>query len=399
MYRSILIFGAGKIGRSFIGQLFSRSGYEVIFSDVDVRLVENINVKKAYPLIIKGEKEERILIRNVRAINGRSEDEVIQAIESCSLVATSVGKNAIDTIIPILAKGILKRYKADTKGTLDIIITENMKDAAEYVREGLRINMPSNFPFHRIGLIETSIDKMVPVIPEQELEKDPLIVFAEPYNELIIDKKAFKGEIPDIEGLALKEHIKAWVDRKSYIHNLGLATAAYFGYYKHPDNKYIYEVLEDREVYDFVRNAMLQSASVLEKLYPKDFTRDDLIVYVDDLLRRFQNKSLKDTVFRVGKDRIRKLGPDDRFVGIIRLAMKTSLEYDQVLRAMVYSFHFQATYENGVKSAADILFDKYLSQGIEFVLQRISGLNPVKDAKLIKQFINHYEEAKQLSES
>ena len=26
----IVIFGAGKIGRSFIGQLFSRSGYEVI---------------------------------------------------------------------------------------------------------------------------------------------------------------------------------------------------------------------------------------------------------------------------------------------------------------------------------------------------------------------------------
>ena len=55
--RSVLIFGAGKIGRSFIGQLFGLSGYEVVFSDIDAELVNLLNCKKSYTVVIKGEKE------------------------------------------------------------------------------------------------------------------------------------------------------------------------------------------------------------------------------------------------------------------------------------------------------------------------------------------------------
>ena len=32
--KKMVQFGAGNIGRSFIGQLFSRSGYEVVFVDI-----------------------------------------------------------------------------------------------------------------------------------------------------------------------------------------------------------------------------------------------------------------------------------------------------------------------------------------------------------------------------
>ena len=37
---SSVVFGAGNIGRGFIGQLFSESGYEVIFVDVDEPLID-----------------------------------------------------------------------------------------------------------------------------------------------------------------------------------------------------------------------------------------------------------------------------------------------------------------------------------------------------------------------
>ena len=106
-----------------------------------------------------------------------------------------------------------------------------MISAADFVREQLIKNLPSSFPVESmVGLIETSIGKMVPIMPLAELEKDPLVVFAEPYNTLILDGKGFKSPIPEIKGLAPKSNIKAWVDRKAFIHNLGHATAAYYGY-------------------------------------------------------------------------------------------------------------------------------------------------------------------------
>jgi len=74
---------------------------------------------------------------------------------------------------------------------------------------------------------------------------------------------------------------------------------------------------------------MHQSAAVLLKIYSEDFTKEHLDNHIDDLLRRFQNKHLKDTILRIGQDLPRKLGPNDRFMGIIRLlAIQQGMKYD-----------------------------------------------------------------------
>ncbi|MBA7563374.1 Mannitol-1-phosphate 5-dehydrogenase [subsurface metagenome] len=44
--KKMIQFGAGNIGRSFIGQLFSRSGYEVVFVDINKKL--NNKIKRAF---------------------------------------------------------------------------------------------------------------------------------------------------------------------------------------------------------------------------------------------------------------------------------------------------------------------------------------------------------------
>lgn len=375
--KSILIFGAGKIGRSFIGQLFGLSGYEVVFSDIDAELVHLLNERKSYPVVIKSENEETIVVPNVRAIHGTDTQAVIDEMLHTCIVAVSVGKNALVHILPVIAQGILKRYDRNADLPLNIIIAENMRSGDEFFRQELQKHLPSDFPFaERIGLIETSIGKMVPIMTKEELEHDPLAVFAEPYNELILDGEAFIGKIPDVKGLSPKKNMKAWVDRKAFIHNAGHATAAYYGHFKHPEAKYIFEVLQDVEVREFVQKTMQQSAAVLLKIYPEDFTKEHLDEHIDDLLRRFQNKYLKDTIFRVGQDLPRKLGPNDRFMGIIRLAMQQGMEYDHILRAMVYGFYFKATDENGRRSEPDATFDAYMTKGLDYALRKLYGLPP-----------------------
>jgi len=93
--KSILIFGAGKIGRSFIGQLFSRSGYEVVFVDVNEQLVDALNEQGQYRVIIKDDPEQEIIVRNVRAIPFIDTNEVREEIAETDLMVISVGKNAI----------------------------------------------------------------------------------------------------------------------------------------------------------------------------------------------------------------------------------------------------------------------------------------------------------------
>lgn len=389
--KSILIFGAGKIGRSFIGQLFGLSGYEVVFSDIDIELINLLNRKQSYSVVIKGEKEEKLLIPNVRAINGSDEQAVVKEISRTSIMAVSVGKNALEKIIPNIAKGLTKRFQLYQNRPLDIIIAENMRSANEFIYRELQKNLPQGFPIDSyVELVETSIGKMVPIMTVDEIKKDPLWVFAEPYNQLILDKKGFKNDIPDVKGLFPKENIKAWVDRKAFIHNLGHATAAYYGFFKHPHATYLYEVLEDESVAKFTKEVMLQSADILLKIYPDDFTVQDLSDHIDDLLLRFQNRSLKDTLFRVGQDIPRKLGPDDRFMGIIRLAIPLEMAYDKILKAMSYAFYFKAVDENGKRTDQDSIFDDSLTKGVELTLNKVCGLDPKKDQKIISQTKEYY---------
>lgn len=46
--KKLVLFGAGKIGRSFVGQLFSRSGYEVVFVDILKPVIEALNKRGIY---------------------------------------------------------------------------------------------------------------------------------------------------------------------------------------------------------------------------------------------------------------------------------------------------------------------------------------------------------------
>lgn len=386
----IVIFGAGKIGRSFIGQLFGCSGYQVVFIDIDPVIIARLNEAGSYRIIIKAEQEEVITVPNVRAVSVLEREKVVEAVSTAGILAVSVGIHALEQIVPHIAGGLIERRKNYPEEPVDIILAENMRSAADFMKIRLIKELPAGFPLKSlVGLVETSIGKMVPNILQSDLEKDPLTLYAEPYNCLILDKKAFKCPVPEVKGLCPKENIKAWVDRKAFIHNLGHAAVAYFGNFKHPGATYIYEVLNDPKVYSFSREVMLQAATVLQSLYPEDFSLKELTDHVDDLLFRFQNKALKDTIFRVGQDRLRKLGPEDRFVGIIRLAICLKMNYSKILEAMAYAFYFTASGENGKRSPEEIVFCNYLSEGLKFTLQKVCGFDPVKDEMLIEDVMQY----------
>ena len=392
---TIVIFGAGRIGRSFIGQLFGCNGYHVVFVDVDPVIISLLNSQKSYRVVIKADQEHELIVPDVEAVSACDIVRVAEVVSTARILAVSVGKNALKNVIPLIAKGLMLRYKSDPQHFLDIILAENMRSAGDYVKDQLLEMLPNWYPLTKqVGLIETSIGKMVPIMSSSDLEKDPLGVFAEPYNTLILDAKGFKSTIPEIPGIAPKQNIKAWVDRKAFIHNMGHATVAYYGYFLHPGCKYLFEVLDDHNVYDFARMVMRQSAEILQIIYPDDFTFDELVDHIDDLLLRFQNKALKDTVFRVGQDLTRKLGPDDRFMGIVRLGQDCNKPIDLILKAMSYGLFFKAKNEQDVNSGDDIEFINQLNGDFFNTMIKVSGLDYEKDRSILENLKYYYNSAK-----
>lgn len=379
----LVLFGAGKIGRSFIGQLFSVGGFEVVFIDVYKPVIDELNRRGNYNVIIKSDQDKILNITNVRGVYAGDEKQVIGEVATAGIIAVSVGLNGLKFTFPLLAKGLLERYKIDKNYALDIIIAENMRNADAYFHEELSKFLPGNYPLNNlVGLIETSIGKMVPIMQKKDMQDDILQIFAEPYNTLILNKRAFKNPIPGIKGLAPKENMKAWVDRKLFIHNLGHASSAFIGYLYNPLFIYIYEALAVTEVYDRVIATMEQSAAILRKKYPDEFSPEDLNDHIRDLLLRFRNEALGDTIFRVGCDLMRKLGPEDRLAGAIRSALENELSYDKILFALVCGCHFKAKDQEGNMLKDDVEFFNLYENNIKSVLTKVCGFNESQNPQL-----------------
>jgi len=388
--KKMVLFGAGKIGRSFIGQLFAISGFEVVFVDIFEPVIRELNFRHEYKVVIKSTQPDVIIwVENVRAVWAYEEEQVAEELSDCDIAAISVGQKGLPQVIELIAKGLVMRQKVYERKPLDIILAENMRQAGTYVRNLLTNALGEAFPIDDlVGLIETSIGKMVPIMPKEEQEKDVLLVYAEPYNTLILDKKAFKNPIPRVKGLAPKDNINAWVDRKSYIHNFGHAAAAYSGFLVDPSVQYLSDVLKIDVVREFTRSAMLQSAEILMRKYPGEFSLGELTRHIDDLLYRFKNRALGDTIYRIGCDLKRKLHRNDRILSALIDGIQFKLPVNKIMQTFVYGLCFMAKDENGNIFPDDLEFSEILQEnGLSYVLCNICGLNPTDDHKLIDSIL------------
>jgi mannitol-1-phosphate 5-dehydrogenase len=372
----LVLFGAGKIGRSFIAQVFSRAGYGVVFVDIDAQLLDHLNRAGEYRVIIKGrDKEEAIPVTHVRGVHLDDAETVVAELANASIAAVSVGQKGLPSALPLIARSLILRRKQHGAWPLDIIIAENLRNADQFISAELKRLLPDDYPVDAmVGLVETSIGKMVPIMSQSDWDEDPLQVFAEPYNTLIVAKHGFKNPIPEVSDLAPKDNIKAWVDRKLFIHNLGHATAAYLGFCHDPESVFIYEALSDPAVLETTRQTMHQSADILMTLYPGEFTPAQLEAHIDDLLSRFQNRALGDTLFRVGCDLYRKLSPEDRLAGPIHAAIKLNMPYDLILNALIAGISFRAKDETGHCLPTDDTFAQEAQKGVEHILTTICKL-------------------------
>ena len=323
--KKFIMYGAGNIGRGFIGQTFSDAGYKVGFVDINMEVINALNEKKEYPVnIVNSDKNEEKTVKNVYGIDGKDIELVASEIASCDIMATAIGVNVLKFIAKPIAKGIEKRAKSNGK-PLNIIICENLIGADEYLK-GLILNEIPDLKEYietKVGFVEASIGRMVPVMTEEKKAGNPLRVYVEPYNILPVDKAAFKGEIPkDVGNLYPFTPFNLFIQRKLFMHNMSHALSAYLGNLR--GYEYIYQAVGDYDIRYTAFRSLISSALAVAK--ENGVETEGLISHAENLLYRFTNTALADTVARVGKDTKRKLGSNDRLIGALKLCEKHGVD-------------------------------------------------------------------------
>ena len=367
--KKFVMYGAGNIGRGFIGQLFSLSGYSVGFVDINQEVIARLNADKCYPVdIVSNEGNEEMIVENAYGIDGTDIELVSNEIASADIMATAIGVNVLKFIAKPIALGLKKRFEKNAK-PFNIIICENLIGADSFLKGLIKDQIPeyADRIDKEIGFVEASIGRMVPVVPEEKKQGNPLRVYVEPYNILPVDKDAFKGEIPEVKNLYPFAPFNLFIQRKLFMHNMSHATCAYLGALR--GYKYIYEAIADFDIKFVASKALMQSATAVAK--ENNVEMDFLLSHAENLLFRFKNKELGDTVERVGRDTIRKLSSNDRLFGAINLAEKHDLPCEYLCLGVAAGLCF-----NPESDASSIEVSNYAKEnGVKETLKKLFGIN------------------------
>ena len=376
---SAVIFGAGNVGRGFLGQLFSESGYEVVFVDIDEPLIAALNARRGYTIrLVDNDWIEEVTISPVHALRTTEIEAVVQALVKASIAATAVGVRALPHVAPLVAAGITQRAESGDFATpLNIIICENLKDAAVTFRRMVSEHLPltpstsSGHRCHdylqvRVGFVDTVIGRMVPPLTPEMQAQDRSLIVVEPYKELPVDRGGFVGPVPKIVGLEPCDNFAAYTARKLYIHNCGHAMLGYLGYLR--GHTFGYQALEDAVIHPLLESALAESRDGIVTAHGVEATW--LEVYIADITRRFANRALGDTVFRLARDPLRKLGPEDRLVGAARLAEKTGVTPEALSWGIAAGYCF----DDANDPMAVALQQRIAAEGLDAVLADVSGI-------------------------
>lgn len=399
MSHEAIHFGAGNIGRGFIGPILMDSGYKVTFADVVAPLIDNINSRDCYDLHIlsaHGNKAINYKKEQYLGINSTSEEgkkELFKKFETASIVTTSVGPNILKFVAPNIAAGLKQRKAKDINTPINVIACENLVGGTALLKAETMKHIPNEDDVEwvnkHVGFPNAAVDRIVPIM-KPNAEK-PLDVQVEEFSEWDVEAQNFKGPDPNIKGLIITHDLDAYVERKLFTVNTSHCVIAYLGYLK--GKNYIHEAIADPEIYEVTKGAVTESGAALVSRHSKDFTKESHQKYIDIILEeRMKNDNLVDEVFRVGRCPKRKLARNDRLVGPAAIAMEHGLPTDNLAKGMAAALLFDYPEDEEAPAVQKLIADN----GVEKAFIQLSGLSVDKKSEkdLIDEVVRYYGEMK-----
>lgn len=358
-------FGAGNIGRGFVGLLLHEAGYEVVFADVADALISQLASASSYDVHEVGENPAVKTVSGFRAFNSASQEAaVVEEISTADVLTTAVGPHILKFVAPVIARGLAAR-PADLP-PLQVMACENAINATDLLHTEIRAAWDDSAGDLDIVAVfaNTAVDRIVPnQAPGQGLD-----VTVETFYEWVIDRTPFGGNAPNIPGATFVDELGPYIERKLFTVNTGHASAAYFGY--QAGLAKISDAMADPTVAAKVRAVLEETKELLVAKH--GFVEAEQEAYVQKILSRFTNPHLPDTVNRVGRAPLRKLSRHERFIGPAAELAERGVTPVALLEAMSAALRFDDGNDDEAVELANMLTDLDPAAAVE----RITELTP-----------------------
>ena len=136
----VLIWGAGRIGRGFVADLFDAAGYQLTLVDQSVELVAQLRRAGQFTVVRAANAEERHdqIISGYTALSTTETDEIATAVAAADSLVVAVYPQDFPQVARQLVPGLTRRQAKRPDAALDIILCTNLAHAAVQFEAQLR---------------------------------------------------------------------------------------------------------------------------------------------------------------------------------------------------------------------------------------------------------------------
>jgi len=367
-------FGAGNIGRGFIGLLLHEAGHDLVFVDVNAPLIAAIRAADSYRVIEISPAGRQHDVTGFTAVDSSAErDAAVAAVASADIATTAVGPTALRFIAPVIADALRQRDAA--AAPLVVMACENALQATDLLRAeiaSLLADAPAALA--RAIFANTAVDRIVPTADPA----DGLDVRVEPFCEWLIESGPFADAVPNIPGAHFVDDLAPYIERKLFTVNTGHATCAYLGFAA--GHEFVHDAIADPAVGAGVVATLEETSLLLVQRHGFEPAVQD--AYRATVLERFANAALADPVTRVGRQPLRKLSRHERFIEPAAALAELGAEPTGLLAAIGAALKFRVDDDPESVALADRLAGESAPQVVASVMGIESG-HPLFDRLVV----------------
>lgn len=373
--KNVVVIGSGMSGRGYIGELLFKDGWNITFADIDQDLIDKLNANKKYTVYKydNDDNKEVVEVNKFKALNTvTNHNEYIKSLVEADLIMTALYSNAFEKVTDDIVEVLRYKYNNSINTKTTITLGANYVGLYDKYNELIRKKLKQNeIPFYQdnVNLVESIILRVSSKGTQKQLENDELAIQGGNRATLQVNKTITKtipkDELPNF--FILESDTLKIMKLKIWRHNTLHCTLAFIGKYLEKD--FIYESACDDYASKCAFYASEEGDKGLATVYGEDVlpTKNDLKGTWDS----YRDNSIKDTIKRVGRDPLRKLSRNERFIGPALLCVENNILPYYICKGASYGFlYVDNDDENSLK-----LKEMISKNGIEKTIEEVCELD------------------------
>lgn len=339
--RTLVVWGAGRIGRGFTADLFHEPHWRTVFVDVDAHLIRLLNERRAYTIFKaqSGGISRTLIAGGFSALHTHETDALRTLFEEDGLlVDVAVPKESLEQVADMIAPLIAHRARVNPT-PVDFMMNVNMTlpNAAFSMQLEQRLTGEAFIYYkNNVGVSTASAMCISPLATEAMLREDPLALLNNGYAEMAVGRQAFRGALPGVPRIRLSDDIQAEEIRRLYTLNMAHALCCYLGVKR--GYKTVIETVQDIELRDTLRCALEEASIGLQKVC--GFSAEAMAAWRGVILELLDNPYINDDLSRLGADTRRKLSASDRLCGPALMCLSAGGQPRAIARAIRAGFDY-----------------------------------------------------------